>query len=45
MSWNPKFVRTDWRYTGEGGLEEIRVMENDVYSPLLNDLLVLLYNL
>jgi hypothetical protein len=45
MAWTPKQVRSEWRYNSLGAMDEIFIMEDQVYGPLLNDLLTLLYNL
>jgi hypothetical protein len=45
MAWKPRVVNKYISRGPSGIMEEIYVMENDVYEPLLNDLLVLLYNL
>ncbi len=43
-TWIPRTVKT-WRYTGIGDMEEVDTTEDQVYGPLLNDLMVLIYTL
>ena len=45
MSWKPKIITETWLYSDWGVLEKVIITEDMNYTPLLIDLLKLIYDL